>query len=658
MTRIALVESRFGNTSSGSSGGIWKISAAIKLSLQTLSTTIQVLVFDAGCILGQDNTNLTNSNYGIPLHSAFAARIFIQKTFGSNALPTTLAQQAAWWSTVYHPGGNATLFIEIVSKFENTPACNSHKLDLWFTIDGSGSVGSSNFQATLRFMESLINGFDIGPGRVHVGFSVYQSNSRILSHFNQHTSKSSLAALIRGTSYPGGGTATGAAITDVINNGFVESRGARKRSEGVPRILVVLTDGQSGDSVSGPSNAARAAGIAVFAVGIGGGIDATELGQIANNPDSRYVFRLSNFGLLDALKERLQQDSCMATAAIPDNSAVSVQVASGDTYFSKYTFPSNGSITLVYQVPQGSNEAVVYISGSVENPSSALSTISFKITVGTVTIHLNADSLTGGFKLGSGCTPVTQTDILNVFTAIQTEGNKTLDLNVTTTGSNDSTIPVLGQTCYYGAASSASSAGLQSIQCGPGEICATYYGTATNGTGGPQAGGIASCVTPDMCNACVSPGHQFGGYTVVTCERATCCNQSLCNKPVFVESPQNVTCPMLPANAGIRQLRSDYICEFIGWAYQMHHVWHPTFQNWRQRLSGVVSMQAQCFALSVQCDNANQYATAVTVDGCTIPYCKDGYYSSGPGLREYRIAQAFWKQVYAVWQNSNTYTVI
>jgi len=47
-----------------------------------------------------------------------------------------------------------------------------------------------------------------------------------------------------------GRTFTGAAINDVINHGFTVTNGARPYTEGVPRILVLLTDGFSSDDVT------------------------------------------------------------------------------------------------------------------------------------------------------------------------------------------------------------------------------------------------------------------------------------------------------------------------------------------------------------------------------------------------------------------------
>ena len=57
--------------------------------------------------------------------------------------------------------------------------------------------------------------------------------------------------------YVEAGTRTGAAITEVVTSGFKESSGLRPISEGVPRVLIVLTDGKSGDRVIQPAELVR-----------------------------------------------------------------------------------------------------------------------------------------------------------------------------------------------------------------------------------------------------------------------------------------------------------------------------------------------------------------------------------------------------------------
>jgi len=61
-----------------------------------------------------------------------------------------------------------------------------------------------------------------------------------------------------------GGTRTGAAIDDVVANGFNESSGLRPLSEGAPRVLIVLTDGRSSDSVAQPAQNIRNLNLHMF----------------------------------------------------------------------------------------------------------------------------------------------------------------------------------------------------------------------------------------------------------------------------------------------------------------------------------------------------------------------------------------------------------
>ena len=50
---------------------------------------------------------------------------------------------------------------------------------------------------------------------------------------------------------------TGSAIARIAQEGFDVSNGARPENEGVPRILVALTDGKSQDNVTIPSLGVR-----------------------------------------------------------------------------------------------------------------------------------------------------------------------------------------------------------------------------------------------------------------------------------------------------------------------------------------------------------------------------------------------------------------
>jgi len=77
-------------------------------------------------------------------------------------------------------------------------------MDIWFLIDGSGSIGSGNFRTTLQFVASLSAEFPISPNGVRAGFSVYSSLHTFRSHFDEDASNSNFSQVVLSTSYPGG----------------------------------------------------------------------------------------------------------------------------------------------------------------------------------------------------------------------------------------------------------------------------------------------------------------------------------------------------------------------------------------------------------------------------------------------------------------------
>ena len=77
-------------------------------------------------------------------------------------------------------------------------------MDIWFLIDGSGSIGRSNFETTLQFVANFSAEFPISLSGVGAGFSVYESSNTFYSRFNEHTSNSNFSQLVLSTPYTGG----------------------------------------------------------------------------------------------------------------------------------------------------------------------------------------------------------------------------------------------------------------------------------------------------------------------------------------------------------------------------------------------------------------------------------------------------------------------
>ena len=77
-------------------------------------------------------------------------------------------------------------------------------MDLWFLIDGSGSVGPQNFQESLDFVNQTAAAFVIAPDRIRTGLMIYDGSVYVISYLNQHQSNEEFSTAIFSTSYPAG----------------------------------------------------------------------------------------------------------------------------------------------------------------------------------------------------------------------------------------------------------------------------------------------------------------------------------------------------------------------------------------------------------------------------------------------------------------------
>ena len=110
-------------------------------------------------------------------------------------------------------------------------------------------------------------------------------------------------------------THTGEAIEMMTGTLFDDAHGARPREDLVPRVAVVMTDGISNGpkDVQEASDAARAKGIKMFAIGIGPSVIIKELDQIANQPSDSYRFSVIDFDKIDTVVYFVQNEALQGT---------------------------------------------------------------------------------------------------------------------------------------------------------------------------------------------------------------------------------------------------------------------------------------------------------------------------------------------------------
>ncbi|XP_047421177.1 collagen alpha-4(VI) chain-like isoform X3 [Sciurus carolinensis] len=173
------------------------------------------------------------------------------------------------------------------------------KADIYFLIDGSGSINPEDFLEMKVFMNEVIKMFQIGPDRVR--FGVIQYSDKIKSKFilSQYASVAELKAAIDDIQQGGGGTATGEALNNMTQ---VFADTARIN---VARYLIVITDGKSSDPVAEAAEGLRGDGVIIYAIGVRDA-DTTELQEIAKDK----VFFVYEFDSLKAIQQEVVQDIC------------------------------------------------------------------------------------------------------------------------------------------------------------------------------------------------------------------------------------------------------------------------------------------------------------------------------------------------------------
>ncbi len=102
---------------------------------------------------------------------------------------------------------------------------------------------------------------------------------------NEYKDTSSVTQAVSNIPYGGGGTNTAGALRATLENAFTEANGGRHTTSGLPRVVVVVTDGRSNNFSNTMTAAAELheEGIIVFAIGIAGANEA-ELAVIATRP--------------------------------------------------------------------------------------------------------------------------------------------------------------------------------------------------------------------------------------------------------------------------------------------------------------------------------------------------------------------------------------
>ncbi|KAG7470039.1 hypothetical protein MATL_G00135470 [Megalops atlanticus] len=190
--------------------------------------------------------------------------------------------------------------------------CKGKPLDFVFVIDSSRSVRPHDYEKVKTFIIDVLRFLDVGPDATRVGLLQYGSvvqNEFSLKTFRR---KADMERAVRNMVHLASGTMTGLALQYTMSVAFSEAEGARPLDRHVPRIAMVVTDGRPQDSVAEIAARARAAGIQIFAIGVGR-VDMSTLRAIGSEPHAEHVYLVANFSQMETLTSVFRTKLCTGT---------------------------------------------------------------------------------------------------------------------------------------------------------------------------------------------------------------------------------------------------------------------------------------------------------------------------------------------------------
>uniref|UniRef100_U3KE61 Collagen alpha-3(VI) chain n=1 Tax=Ficedula albicollis TaxID=59894 RepID=U3KE61_FICAL len=172
--------------------------------------------------------------------------------------------------------------------------------DIIFLVDSSWSVGKEHFQLVREFLYDVVKALDVGGNDFRFALVQFSGNPHTEFQLNTYPSIQDVLSHIANMTYVGGGAEPGKGLEYLMEKHLTKAAGSRA-SEGVPQVIVVLTDGQPRGDVALPSSALNPARVKLFAVGKVEDAVEGELREVASAPLDTHRFNLENFTALHGI---------------------------------------------------------------------------------------------------------------------------------------------------------------------------------------------------------------------------------------------------------------------------------------------------------------------------------------------------------------------
>ncbi|CAF0704553.1 unnamed protein product [Brachionus calyciflorus] len=253
--------------------------------------------------------------------------------------------------------------------------CTS-SLDIVILMDSSGSITPPNFKKEQEFVNTFLDKLTIGEDDTRVSIINYNTNVFVIADFNSTQTLESLKQKVNSINYNGGGTYTYDALKRANDVILQEKNGMRSVEYGIPKVVVVITDGISQNTQRTLLEAQKIKDrkFSVISVGVGNGINWPELIGIASTPADQYF--VNDFDKIQLILAGVSRTSCQQPAPIPTETDIRSQVEKNSYKYFRYSIKDaiNGTnqtldeFTIELSLYDGDTE--LFSSFTDENPKS------------------------------------------------------------------------------------------------------------------------------------------------------------------------------------------------------------------------------------------------------------------------------------------------
>ncbi|CAF1102968.1 unnamed protein product, partial [Didymodactylos carnosus] len=242
------------------------------------------------------------------------------------------------------------------------------KLDLGFILDASGSIDETDYERQRSFTKDILRRVNVGPNKTHVAIINYSTRIQTLSLLNDNYTLIEKLNRVDAATYFGDSTFTGEAL-QATNGVFSNSNGLRPTEDGAPKVIFLITDGQSNGVLNRIPQASvlKQRDIHIFTVGVGSGVALSEMHAICTPPWSENYLPITNYAGLEQKLSQFMSKSCAEPVNVVENSTVTGECAKDKYKFFKVSIKVVGNKILI-TVKLFNGKVKLFYSFNARNP--------------------------------------------------------------------------------------------------------------------------------------------------------------------------------------------------------------------------------------------------------------------------------------------------